>query len=123
MKRQHPASLTVAIVLLVLFSLVGLAGPLIPAHTQVPQAVVIASVILGIAGLIAAAGLWMRRRWAYWLAVVVSVVNFLSSAPGIPGSPTLLLHVTSTVSTIAAIVIIVLVLLPTTRRALRPATI
>jgi hypothetical protein len=39
--------------------------------------------VLGVAGLVAAAGLWKLKRWNnVWLTVIVFVLGTLSAAPG-----------------------------------------
>jgi uncharacterized membrane protein (DUF2068 family) len=60
----------VAAVLLGMLSLPNLLGPLLPSE-GVPALVVYLGIALGVAGLVAAAGLWMLKRWGVWLAVVV----------------------------------------------------
>jgi len=70
-------------------------------------------------GLLAAVGLWMLKRvWGFWLALIVSVLNLLSAAPGL----VLALEAISKAITLVAVVvpalIIVLAVLPDSRRAL-----
>lgn len=122
MKQHHPGTLSLAVLLLALIGVWGLANPRLPGHSQIPPPVVIGAVVFGIAGLIAAAGLWAGKQWATRLAVIVSAVNALSAAPGIAFAPNLLLHVSSSVAVICAILIIVLVRMPATRRSLAPAS-
>jgi len=107
---------TVAAILMALFSLVNLATPLFPSE-GVPEFVIYLGVVLGIAGLVAAAGLWMLRKWSIWLTIVVSALNILSAAPGIPFGPNAALQVAAAVTVVVSALIIVLVVIPTTRRA------
>ena len=58
---------------------VGLSGPLL------------GSVGVKLA-ILAAAGLWMLKRWALWLTIVVSVLNILSAAPGLAFAPNAVLR-------------------------------
>jgi hypothetical protein len=107
---------TIAAILLVLFSLVNLLSPLLPME-GVPAFVVYLGVVLGVAGLLAAAGLWMLKRWALWLAIVVSVLNILSAAPGLAFAPTPMLQVAATVTVVGSALVILLVVLPGSRSA------
>jgi uncharacterized membrane protein (DUF2068 family) len=112
--RSRPLSVTVAAVLLVLLSILNL----VPLPMKgVPTVVVYGALVLGVAGLVAAAGLWMLKKWGVWLAVVVCALNFVSAAPGIPFAPDAALRVAATVTVLFSTLIIVLVVLPTSRRA------
>ena len=115
--RSRPQTVTVAAVVLVVFSLVNLISPLLPSE-GIPEFVIYLGVVLGIAGLAAAAGLWMLRKWSMWLTIVVSVVNFLSAAPGLAFAPNAALQVAATITVVGSAIIIVLVVLPASRRAL-----
>ena len=113
--RSRPQTVTVAAVVLAVFSLVNLISPLLPSE-GIPEFVIYLGVVLGIAGL-AAAGLWMLRKWSMWLTIVVSVVNFLSAAPGLTFAPNAALQVAATITVVGSAIIIVLVVLPASRRA------
>jgi hypothetical protein len=82
----RPKPLTVAVALLVLLSLVNVVSPLLPSE-GIPASVIYLGVVVGVLGLIGAAGLWMLRRWGLWITVVVAVVNILSAAPGLVFAP------------------------------------
>jgi hypothetical protein len=114
--RARPLPVTVAAILLVLFSLINLLSPFLPME-GVPAFVVYLGVALGVAGLLAAAGLWMLKRWALWLTIVVSVLNILSAAPGLSFAPNVVLRVAATVTVVGFAVIVLLVVLPNSRRA------
>ncbi len=113
--RARPLPVTVAAVLLALFSLLNVIFPLLSTE-GVPAFVVYLGVVLGVVGLIAAAGLWMLRRWAVWPTIIVSVLNLLA-APGLTAAPTALLRVLATVGVVGSVLIILLVVLPNSRRA------
>jgi hypothetical protein len=85
--RARPLPVTIAAVLLALLSLANLL-PLFP--EGVPAFVIYLGIVLGVAGLIGAAGLWMLKRWSVWLTIIVSVLNILLAAPGLlyPPNPT-----------------------------------
>jgi hypothetical protein len=112
----RPLPVTVAAILLVLFSLVNLLSTFLPME-GVPAFVVSLGVVLGVAGLLAAAGLWMLKRWALWLTIVVSVLNILSAAPGLAFAPNAGLRVAATVTVVGFALVILLVVMPNSRRA------
>ena len=79
--------------------------------------VVYLGVALGVAGLLASAGLWMLRKWSVWLTIIVSGRNLLSAAPGVAFAPDIALQVAAAVTVVVSALIIVLVVLPTSWRA------
>src|SRR5215208_8494685 len=87
MSPRRPLPLTVAAVLMVLFSLMNFPGPwwyLVPGAVEAtPMFVIYSSIVLGIVGLVAAVGLWMLKRWGLWLTIVVCVVNILLNVSGL----------------------------------------
>jgi hypothetical protein len=97
--RSRPLPVTVAAVLLALLSLANLISPLFPSE-GVPAFVIYSGVVLGVVGLIAAAGLWILKRWALWLTIIVCVLNILSAAPGVAFGPTPTLRVGALVGVI-----------------------
>ncbi len=72
---------------------------------------------LGVLGLIGAVALWMLKRWALWLTIVVSVLNILVAAPGLVFAPTATLKVLASVGAVGFAVVILLAMLPNSRRA------
>src|SRR5215210_974862 len=115
--HSRPMPIIVAAVLMVLISLLGLPGPLLPGSEEVPAVVLYGGIVLGIVGLVAAVGLWMLRRWGIWLTIVVSVLNLLSAAPGVAFAPSAALQAAAAVGVAVPALIIVLVVLPSSRRA------
>jgi hypothetical protein len=120
--HSRPQTVTVAAILLTLFSvLVDLSFPLwasaIPRDEPAPAVVTYITVMVGVAGLASAAGLWMLRKWGIWLAIVVCVLNILDAAGGVVGAPNAALRVVSAIVVIGFALIIVLVVLPISRRA------
>ena len=120
--RSRPTSVTVAAILLVLLSLFNFPWPwmlLFPGLEEEPPAFILYSgIVVGIVGLVVAVGLWMMKRWSFWVTIVVSVLNFLLGAPGVVFAPTAPLRVIIAVLEVVAVLIIVLVVLPSSRRAL-----
>ena len=116
--HSRPMPITVAAILMVLISLVGLPGPLLPGSEEVPAVVIYGGIVLGIVGLVAAVGLWLLRKWGFWLTVVVSVLNLLSAAPGIVFAPSAAVQVFAAVGVVVPALIIVLVVIRTSRRTL-----
>ena len=115
---QRPTTVTVAAVLLALFSVLNLISMLLPAFSDgVPAIVVYGSAVLGLLGLVAAYGLWTLKRWGVWLTIILSVLNVLSAAPGIAFAPTTLLFIAALVTVVAYALIVVLVVMPASRRA------
>jgi uncharacterized membrane protein (DUF2068 family) len=114
--RSRPQSVTIAAILLALLSVANLLSPVMPSE-GVPAFVIYLGVVLGVLGLIGAGGLWVLKRWALWLTIVVSVINILSAAPGLAFAPTSTLRVLATIGVVGFAVVILLAVLPNSRRA------
>ena len=118
----RPQPVTVAAILLALFSLMNFPGPwwyAVPGAAEVtPMFVLYSGIVLGIVGLVAAVGLWMMKAWSYWATIVVCVLNILFNVSGLvmalPGG----LKALIAVQTVGFVLTLVLVVLPSTRRAL-----
>jgi uncharacterized membrane protein (DUF2068 family) len=123
--RPRPLPVTVAAILLALFSLMNFPGPwwyAVPGAAEVtPMFVIYSGIVLGIVGIVAAVGLWLMKTWSFWLTIVVCVVNILFNVSGLvmelPGG----LKAVIALQTIGFILVIVLVVLPASRRALATA--
>src|SRR5918994_3790569 len=121
----RPLPVTVAAILLALFSLMNFPGPwwyVFPgAAEETPMVVIYSGIVLVIVGIVASVGLWMIKTWSFWLTIVVCVVNILLNASGLvmvlPGG----LKALIAVQTIGFVLTLVLVVLPATRRALATA--
>ncbi len=113
--RARPLPVSVAVVLLTVLSLANLLSPIMPSE-GVPTFVVYLGVVLGVLGLIGALGLWMLKRWALWLTIVISVLNILSAAPGLAFAPTPTLKVLATIGVVGFAAVILLAILPGPRR-------
>ena len=100
--------------LLVLISLGNLATPLLAGP---PVAVKVLSVMMGLLGLLAAYGLWNRKRWGMIVAIVVSALNALSGVPGLFVQPNLPATLAAAVGIAISVFIIVLTVLPSARAA------
>jgi uncharacterized membrane protein (DUF2068 family) len=113
--RARPQPVTIAAILLGLLSLANLFAPLIlPAEAG---SIIYLVIVLGVLGLVAAAGLWMLKRWALWLTIGISVLNILAAAPGLVFAPELMGRVLATIGVVGFAVVIVLAVLPESRRA------
>jgi hypothetical protein len=118
----RPQPVTVAAILLALFSLMNFPGPwwyAVPGAAEVtPMFVLYSGIVLGVVGLVAAVGLWMMKTWSLWLTIVVCVVNILFNVSGLvmvlPGG----LKALIAVQAVGFVLTLVLVVLPSTRRAL-----
>jgi hypothetical protein len=108
-----------------LFSLMNFPGPwwyVVPGVAEVtPMFVIYSGIVLGIVGLVAAAGLWMLKKWGLWLTIIVNVLGALSVAPGLVVAPNAVLQAAALVGVLISALIIVLVVLPPSRRALATA--
>jgi uncharacterized membrane protein (DUF2068 family) len=116
---SRPQPVSAGAILLALFSLVSHPLALLPGAKEVPAAVIYGGFVLSTVGLIAAAGLWMLKKWGFWLTVVVSVLNFLLAAPGLVLALGPVLKTITLVGVVVPGLIIVLVVLPDSRRALQ----
>jgi len=114
MKTSRPLALTFATVLLVLISLGSLATPLLAGP---PVAVKVLSVVMGLLGLLAAYGLWNKKRWGMVVAILVSALNALSGVPGLFVQPNLPATIAAGVGIAISLLIIVLTVLPPARAA------
>ncbi len=117
----RPLPVTVAAIIQALFSLLSLPGPLLPGSEGIPAVVLYSGIVLGVAGLVASAGLWMLKKWGLWLTIIVNVLGALSAAPGLVVAPNAVLGAAALVGVLISALIIVLVVLPSSRRALANA--
>jgi hypothetical protein len=114
--RSRPPAVTVGAVLLAVFSVLNVLFPLFPIE-GIPAAAIYIGVVEGIAGLVGAAGLWLLRKWGFWLTIVVSVLDILDAVPGILFAPNAALQFAATVTVLGFVLVIVLIALPTSRHA------
>jgi uncharacterized membrane protein (DUF2068 family) len=120
--RSRPSTVTVAAVALGILSFANLplggflSLPITEVLTMGGMAAVFfyGFLVLGIAGLVAAAGLWMLKKWGIWLAIIVCVIYLLENVQWIFAPDAVLLD---GVAVLFYALIIVLVLLPSSRRA------
>jgi hypothetical protein len=112
--RSRPLPVTIAAILLVLGSLVNFLAPLmLPAESGSAVYIIVG---LGALGLVAAGGLWMLKRWALWLTVVVAVLNILAAAPGLVFATDFSGRALATMGVVGFALVIVLAVLPGPRR-------
>ncbi len=111
----RPQPVTIGFVLLVLLSLLNFISPFLP--TDYPTIVLFLGGALGVAGLLAAAGLWMLRRWGFLLTVVVSVLNILLAAPWIAVESQATGKLFAGVTATGFALVLFLVMQPNSRRA------
>ena len=113
--HKRPQPVTIGIVLLVLLSLMNFVSPFLP--TDYPTIVLFLGTALGVVGLLAAAGLWMLRRWALLLTIIVSVLNVVLSVPGIVAEPHATGKLLAGVTTLGFALVVVLIMQSNARRA------
>ena len=116
--RSRPLPVTVAAIIQALLGLLSLPGPLLPGSEGVPVVVLYSGIVLGVAGLVASARLWILKKWGLWLTILVNVLGGLSAAPGVGAAPNAALQVAATVAVLISVLVIALVVLPSSRRAL-----
>jgi hypothetical protein len=117
---MRPLPVTVAAILLVLLSLTDfpwLYWFLFPGAEEPPAFILYLGYVVGVVGIVVAVGLWMMKRWSFWLTIAVSVLNFLLGLPGVLFAPGIALKAFIAVTEIVAVLIVVLVMLPGSRRA------
>jgi uncharacterized membrane protein (DUF2068 family) len=73
-------------------------------------------IVLGVLGLVAAGGLWMLKRWALWLTIVVCVLNILAAAPGLVFATELSGRLLAMIGVVGFALVILLAVLPGSRR-------
>jgi hypothetical protein len=98
----RPLPVTVAAILTALISLASLPGPLLPGAEEIPAIVNYGGVVLGIVGLLGAVGLWMLKKWGFWITIIVNVLGALSAAPGIAFAPNVGLQAAATIGTVVS---------------------
>ena len=111
----RPKAVTRAVLLFGLVIILNVAGPLLPSS----EGEVAFGVVSAVLAIVAAAGLWMLRRWGYIAAVVVAGLNVLLDLPAIFVVSTGLLKIAGAVVVLVCVLIIVLVTRPEARRAYR----
>jgi uncharacterized membrane protein (DUF2068 family) len=118
--QSRPLSVSVAAILQVIVNVFNFPGPwwdMFPGTEEAPAFALYGGIVLGIVSLVAAVGLWMLKKWGFWLTVVATVLNILLGLPGIVMAPGVALDVAIAVQVIGFVVVLVLVVLPTSRRA------
>jgi uncharacterized membrane protein len=113
MRNQRPPALIAATVICVLNSLGNLA--ILPA--PLPRALIYASGLAAVAGLVGAFGLGRSKRWGALLSVAVLALTALLAAPGIVFAPVLPLQVVAGLTVLLDIAGIALIFNPAARRA------
>jgi len=110
----QPPTVFIAMVLLALLSLTNL----VPAQSVIlegnPTVAVFLPLAVGVGGLVGAWGLWMLKRWAMWLVIIVCGLNILMTAPQLT-SPFMAIFAAAYILVCA--LVILLVVLPNSRRA------
>jgi hypothetical protein len=111
---------TLAVVLSALLLIANVAAFALPTGGEsVPAFVIISTVILSFAGIAAAIGLWLLRRWGFVLTLIVMALNVLTSIPGVPAGPTAAIKTFSALFSLVSALILVLAVLPEAGRAYR----
>jgi hypothetical protein len=118
--NTRPLTLLVAIVLLILLSVFGLITPFAPN----PPPLVIqlyGFIVMGVGGLLAVVGSWLRKRWGLWLTIGISALSILLNVAGLVVAPNTVGKVISAVLLVAYALVLVLVTRPAARQAFASA--
>jgi hypothetical protein len=102
MNTQKPLTVTIAVVLHGLLSLLGIIFSI--------------SDLSGVLGLVTAWGIWQGKRWGVISTLVLRVLDILGTVPGIFFAPSLDLQIVCVVAVALSVGVIVLLLLPASRR-------
>lgn len=86
-----------------------------------PYAIILVGVISGVAGIVAAYGLWKNQRWGKILTVVLRAVDGLAALPGVFFAPSIGWQASAIGGVAVSILIIVLVLWPAPSEAVAQA--
>ena len=119
-QTARPAAITAATVALVLSALADLTnvgGYL--SGAPIPPAILGLEVILGVASLVAAGGLWGRQRWALPLSLALAVLNVLLGLMGIVTAGSTTGKVVAATGAIMGLIVLALAIPLATRRAAR----
>jgi hypothetical protein len=116
----RPVPIVTAVILSAILVVANFASFALPSGGEsAPLIVVVQSIVLGVAGIPTAIGLWQLRRWAYIASIVVAALNLVFTIPGPWLAPTMAIKVFSVAFGVVSIAILVLVTRPEARRAYR----
>ena len=110
---SQPPPVFIAMVLLALLSLTNIQVAL-GSLEEKPTAAVFLPVVVGVGGLLDAWVLWMLKRWAPWMVIIVCVLNILMNPPQLT-SPFMAIY--AAIYIVVCALVILLVVLPNSRRA------
>lgn len=113
MTNHRPAALTAAAAVCVVNSLGNLAAFGAP---PIPRPVAYASLVLALAGVVGAFGIWQMRRWGALTSDGILALTALLAAPGIAFASVPGLRAVAVVTVIVDFAGIVLLLVPASRR-------
>ena len=101
-------AISIALIVLVLLGVGHIFVPWAPDADKIPLVVVYGDVVLGVASLVAAAGLMKRAQWGSILTLIIAALNILSAAPGVVAAPNPALRVVTAAYVLLSLVIIAL---------------
>lgn len=120
----RPRAYTIAIVLMVLYSLLNFAGELpnlmrgaVDAPNVEPFALVLVNFVTAVLGLVSAYGVWRMEKWGVMLMLVVAAIDILASLPAVLFAPEAPLRLMAGLGVVWCAVIIVLLLRPSSKSA------
>ena len=84
----------------------------------IPQVVIVASALMGVAGLVSAYGAWQGQKWGVWLTVAIEAGNGLLALPGVLFAPS----TPARISAIAGVLVAIFVIVALLRRPAQPSS-
>ena len=95
---------------------------LLPSDDDVPGAVYVIGTILAVVALVGAYGLWNGQRWGWWTTFIVTVLNLVTSLPGIVEWPSNAIGIAIIISIVLGVGLLVLLWKPDVRRSTSETT-
>jgi hypothetical protein len=108
--REASQYLLWAIIGSILVNVVGLLLFFAPADDDPPGAAMVIGIAFAVLALLGAWALWQRRRWGWWVTLVVTALTVLSAIPVFFIGPSAVLLIGNLLSIIIGVGVIVLLL-------------
>jgi hypothetical protein len=116
---SRPETVTWAVILTVVPTLLSFPALLLPGADEIPAAAIVIGVILAVVTFIGAWGLWNCRKWGAIAVAIPTALNVLTSLPGLVGANSGWILASIIVMTPPAIAALVLIVHPNSRAAYR----
>ena len=83
----HPPTITWAIVLTIVGNLAGFAVVLLPGADEIPAGAIVIGIVAAVISIALCWPVWQGRRWAAITLTVITVLNGVTSLPGLLDPP------------------------------------